>query len=470
MIIKKIKLKNFKCFDNAEFDFSKINLIQGQNGSGKSSLALESVLFCLYGYNENSLRDLIQKGKKSCTVAIQIIKNKNLYNIVRTYPTSLKISINNEWQKLSSNTEGQSLINNVFGDRQLFQKFRLIDNSAGINILEQGKTSLRKTLLSVNEDFLNNIRTNLNNKKSHRQQYNKDNNPGLFTHYPSQTRLSLLNARISDIEPEIRGLYNNFNESNREIRALHSDKGKLENSKSYYKSQRDKVYQNNACPTCDRKLNEEKKNMLLKDYNQRILSINSKLENLQNNILEESEVLEHIRISKDNLEKRRNKLNTLVTKLKSRIKAKAYKYTSKDVLIIKKAIEELDKFHSYFIREWLSSLLPILNSVTEKIGFTVDFIITDKGAFDIELEKDGQKFTYKNLSEGQKLIVSIAFKLAILMEKGESGLITADEGFSSLDQTNLNYVFELFNNFPYQLTCVIHRLEETPKEINKIEL
>ena len=38
MFIKKIGLKNFKCFKEVEMDFSKITLLTGANSSGKSSL------------------------------------------------------------------------------------------------------------------------------------------------------------------------------------------------------------------------------------------------------------------------------------------------------------------------------------------------------------------------------------------------------------------------------------------------
>ena len=48
MFIKKIKLKNFRCFKNEEFSFdNKLVVIEGQNGSGKTSL-LEAIYYACY--------------------------------------------------------------------------------------------------------------------------------------------------------------------------------------------------------------------------------------------------------------------------------------------------------------------------------------------------------------------------------------------------------------------------------------
>ena len=43
MDVRKIRLRNFKCFQNVEIDCAKITLLTGANSSGKSSL-LDSLL------------------------------------------------------------------------------------------------------------------------------------------------------------------------------------------------------------------------------------------------------------------------------------------------------------------------------------------------------------------------------------------------------------------------------------------
>jgi len=162
------------------------------------------------------------------------------------------------------------------------------------------------------------------------------------------------------------------------------------------------------------------------------------------------------------------KLNDLLLKLESRIRQKDYIYTNKDVLLYKKAIEELDLFCNNFIVDWLKNFEPIINNIISKINFKIEFDFNKK--LDLRLIKNNQTYSYKELSTGQKLILSIAFKLAILLEKNETGLIIADEGFSNLDYDNLNYIVELFKDLPFQLIMMLHRYEDIPEGVNVIKL
>lgn len=57
----------------------------------------------------------------------------------------------------------------------------------------------------------------------------------------------------------------------------------------------------------------------------------------------------------------------------------------------------------------------------------------------------------------------MAVKMALLLDKGESGLIISDEGMSSLSKENLHLMFELIREFPFQLLAVVHRYENPPE-------
>ncbi|KKK81951.1 hypothetical protein LCGC14_2808270, partial [marine sediment metagenome] len=145
-------------------------------------------------------------------------------------------------------------------------------------------------------------------------------------------------------------------------------------------------------------------------------------------------------------------------KLENIIERKDYKWTTNDVEIIKQAIKELDNFSSYYITEWIKILEPIINDILTKINFQVSFEINEKGNIDVNLLRNGEVYNYKDLSAGQRLVVSISFQLALLLENTQEGFIIADEGFSNLDIENLKLILELFKNLPFQLLCVIHRL------------
>lgn len=61
MYIKRVKLKNFRCFADRQFEFGdQLTLIQGDNGSGKTSL-LEALYYGCYlrSFRTNTSRDLI---------------------------------------------------------------------------------------------------------------------------------------------------------------------------------------------------------------------------------------------------------------------------------------------------------------------------------------------------------------------------------------------------------------------------
>ena len=161
MYINSIKFKNFKIFTKDEFTFDKINFVKGSNGSGKSTLVLDSLLFGLYGFTtKERLSDLPTRDKsKSCTVEINLNYNKSIYIIRREYPTKLQIKKDKEWMDFKTSKEAQNFIDETFGDRTSFQKFRLIDAyNKEANFLEEGQTTLKKIIFSLSDELFNNIR------------------------------------------------------------------------------------------------------------------------------------------------------------------------------------------------------------------------------------------------------------------------------------------------------------------------
>jgi len=470
MLIKSIKLKNFKNFEKEiTYNFSNLTLVKGKNGSGKTTLALDSFLFCIYGYYNESLFELITKGKMNCYVEIGILHNRNTYKICREYPTKITIYENGEKLAFINNRESQQFLNKLFKNVEYFKKFRMIDNIAGINILEEGKTSLKKTLLSVNQEYFNNIRQRLLDKKREREIYNKDK-AVIYKHYPSDIRLNVLKSNIDTLKGEIKGYNKDILELNNDLDQLHIKQGNLESRKSIIKNQKNKLLEKETCYACGQILIKDNKTKMLNEKNKELIELNELLQNLNNEIINQLDAYNYLKQLTDKRILKKDKLNILKMRLETRLKQKEYKYTNKDVLITKKAIEELDKFYAYYITEWVKILEPIINSITEKIGFKVNFKLDDKGNFAISLQKDNKEYTYKNLSNGQKLILSVAFKIALLLERNEEGLIIADEGFSSLDEENLNHIFTLFQNIPFQLIAIIHRYDNPPEDIKVINL
>ena len=357
MIIKKIKFKFFKMFENNEFFFSLMNFIKGKNGIGKTSLALEPILFCLYGYtSKESLADLATKTKsKSYSVEIDLKHKDKLYRIVRKYPTHLSIYENNEPLTFTNSRDAQEFINKTFGDRLNFMKFRIIDSDVGTNFLEEGQVALKKILFSSSDELFNNIRSKLNDVKHEREIYNKDK-ALVFSYYPSETRLETLEIGILDLQNRLQSIKSKLTPIEQEHIKLTNQKSKESGDLNYWSNKKNTIIQDKKCYACKRGLDEELRKKMLDEITTKIDELEMSIQTLLPEIDKRKDLLETARTGNDQITNRIYKVKSLITKLETRIKQKNYKYTDKDVLIVKKAIEELDKLSSYYITESLKEI------------------------------------------------------------------------------------------------------------------
>jgi DNA repair exonuclease SbcCD ATPase subunit len=140
----KLRLVNFRCYDDKSFDFGDegLVLISAPSGCGKSTI-LFGIYFGLFGYGNK----LQKNGKSSCRVELCY---KNL-NIIRTKKPN-KLIVNDKY----IDDAGQELINKTFGP--IFENIGYISqNAANSFILKSPCEKL---------DFLENISfTNVNLSK-----------------------------------------------------------------------------------------------------------------------------------------------------------------------------------------------------------------------------------------------------------------------------------------------------------------
>jgi len=71
MFLKKIELTNFRNFEKAKFDFSKLNIVSGPNGRGKTNL-LEAIylLSCTKSFRAARNHDLVFWGKEFARIVV----------------------------------------------------------------------------------------------------------------------------------------------------------------------------------------------------------------------------------------------------------------------------------------------------------------------------------------------------------------------------------------------------------------
>jgi energy-coupling factor transporter ATP-binding protein EcfA2 len=472
MIIRRIKLENFKNFIEKEVRLEKTVFIRGKNGSGKSTLALESILFALYGYTaKEALKDLPTRNvANSCLVEVEIEHQNSTFVIIRKYPTKLEVIRDNKEVPFVNAIEAQEYINKTFGDRTHFMKFRIVDAyTKETNFLEEGQTTLKKILFSVSEDLINKMRDKLQVIKRDREQYNKDK-AIVYKCYPSMKRLNVICEAIKKLELQKIEVQTDLRELDTELRNLERSIGQAEETKKTGNVQKTKLTEKKTCYVCGQTISESNQKQLLMETDNKIINATKLLEEKTQDKQITQEIVQGNRQVLETIEPQFVWLNELKMKLQARLKLLEYKYTDKDVLVAKTAIEELDHLSTYYLTESVKILEPIINDVLVKIGFKVQFLINDKDKFSIVLQREGIEYKYKDLSTGQKLILQIAFKLALLLEKGESGIVIADEGMSSLDKENLLHILNIFDNLPFQLFFVIHNVDEVPDTIQIIDL
>ena len=100
----KVRLKNFKCYDDETFDFGDngLALLSGSSGQGKSSI-IHGIYFALFGGGTK----VVSYGKSSCLVELEF----DGLTISRTKRPN-RLIVNDIYEDQA----GQDIINNKFGD------------------------------------------------------------------------------------------------------------------------------------------------------------------------------------------------------------------------------------------------------------------------------------------------------------------------------------------------------------------
>jgi len=475
MIVNYIKYHNFKQFSgDHKFPLQKINLVKGKNGIGKTNLAIGGLEFVLYNYTgkEKLIEQATRGVSKSFWIEIEIQHKSHIYTIKRTYPSKLSIKeddkeIGSKW----TTAEKEKYIQNLFKDITYFKKFRLIDAyDKDTNFLEKGEKEIKKILLSINAEKINKIRQELLDMKRDRDLYNKDR-AVIYTHHPSEKRLKVLEEGLNNLLKKMGELEGKIEH----IENVHYKySGQLSEIKGELKLK--KKYLNNAikypnCYVCKQKIPIETRKGIIRHNKEEIHSLVQKGNSLIPTIKKAKKMLVKGSRIKDKYINHQLKINELIGHLESRLKQKDFKWTNKDVEIVKKSVEHLDSFTSHYLVNRVKVLEPIMNSVLSKINFRINFDVNDKGKFDMVLIDDKEKeWKHYQLSSGQRLLLQIALKFALLIERGEEGLVIGDEGMGSLDNDNLLHVINLVQELPFQLLFILHRFENIPENINVIDL
>lgn len=468
MFLKYLKVKNIRTFSNAEIEFDKTNFITGMNldtndgnGLGKSSLVF-SILTLIGGSSLTSinLSKLIRHNQKEAKIeGIIELNSGEVLEIKRTLKKrgsgSLAVKVNGKNLNCSTSTQYQEEIFSYLENADNFKKFRIIDKDSGINILDFTSGQLRKTLMGMCQDKFDAIRSKLLSRKNEFEKFSISHL--LSAHAPSKKRLKILEGAILSLDNEkLRELNSKINEYNRDRNSIATQRGKYEQIIKIKNSQSYKLKSLSTCPTCFQKVNDSHKNSICSQLNKEIKKVQSQLKEILSKLEIYNDLLLSEEKKKSKIYKEKDKLTSLKYKLETRLKQENYKYTLKDIELAKKAIEEVDRFANYYIIEWVNIIEPIVNSYLEVLGIKFSFNVNEKGNLNPKIDRENETLDYDQLSQGEKIFISVIFKIALLLENNETGLLIADEGFDALSTENLDRIVNLVSNLPIQLIAVTH--------------
>lgn len=467
MEAKFIEFENVRSFVKAKINLVKSNLITGWNydtddgnGVGKSSL-IAALLLLLGGpkLTNINLNKFIRDDEKSGIISGMIQAGEDLLEIERVLKRKgsgkLKLAINGEDQNFKTSKLAQEEIFKYIGSPENFKKFRIIDDSSGINVLDFTSGQLRKTLMGLCQDKFDTLRKKLLDKKNLYEKYNK--NAVLSKHAPSESRLQILSNAIKALDTtEMNKVIGKIQKFQMEKNKLLTERGKHTQDKEIKARQLQKFKTMAQCPNCQQTVSDEYKKPILEDLNKKISEASQKIVGMVDDLKIYDEIVQSEEKKKTKLYGEKQKLNNLKYKLETRISQKEYKYTTKDVEIAKKAIEIIDSFANYYVIQWIKIIEPIVNSYIDRLNMHLNFNIDESGNIEVVVTRNNKKYTYDMLSQGEKIFLSTVFKIALLMEQQETGLMVADEAFNSLSGENLNRILEIISNLPVQLLCISH--------------
>lgn len=154
MIIRKIKIRNFKSHKETNATFNDgITVITGKNGAGKSTI-LEAIHYALFKKNG---KGAIRNGTDSMSVELTFVENGETYVVKRTKNNARTLSSlhkalpNGETEKLAdSNSETDKMVQDIIGiDPELFMNAVYVRQGEISDIISKSPSERKKLITKL---------------------------------------------------------------------------------------------------------------------------------------------------------------------------------------------------------------------------------------------------------------------------------------------------------------------------------
>jgi len=128
---------------------------------------------------------------------------------------------------------------------------------------------------------------------------------------------------------------------------------------------------------------------------------------------------------------------------------------------LKVLYELTNKFEEYVISHTIQNLEALINSYLSYLTDISCKIIYEHsgkaGKILIKIYRNNSEFLFQQLSSGEKMLVSYAFKLAINTFDYKDTILFIDEGLSRLDKNNRNKLLTMLQQAPFnQIFLISH--------------
>ena len=543
---EKVRWKNFLSTGNyfleVQLDRNPTTLIVGENGSGKSTV-LDALCFVLFNrpfrqINKSQLVNSINMG--SAIVEIEFTIQKNKFKIIRGMkPTVFEIYCNGKMLNQDANSvdyqkilEQQILKLNyrsftqvvilgsstfvpfmqlrskdrrevveeildikIFSLMNFLLKHKNKEVGEELNTLEY-ELKLTKEKITMQEQYIQSLKKNKDKIIEEKEHLIFDSNRVLLDEQEKSDKIS---NEIESAQPELDKKDKLLNT----IREFHKMEAQLSNRIDENERQRKFFSENDECPTCTQTIDEELKQVKIKEKTNRIAELKQGILKLEDELkakeTEKSKLNEFAKeIRKKEVEIAKisvsmSGLKRLIEKEKKQIeKYKNGQVSEEDKVKLTRLSERFkiqeeqisklreDKFYVDVARNLLmdtgiktkiiNKYLPIMNKLINGYLTSMDFYVNftlDNSFNETIKSRNRDEFSYSSFSEGEKMRIDLALlftwrAVAKMKNSTNTNLLILDEIFdSSLDTTGTDDFLKILNTFADQNVFVISHKGDT---------
>lgn len=525
MRLKSVTWRNFKSYSNIPTticfdDKSSLNLIMGENGSGKSSIA-EVITFALYGKIENfNTSDIPNRVNKNLYTKIEldcdghdVVIERGLApavfgvkidgnNIDTAGKSNVQTMLEEGYFKLPysvfcntlvlSISEYKSLINLSAADKR-----NIIDKIFGFTVYNNLNKLTKDEIKNVSSKMSENegtIRASNQYREEYTRKIEEINNSSI-----TDDELNELRSRIDEIEEKNKSnleildklktakdeLFSSTNDNGYRYREL---EGKIQSI-----DKKISLIDSGRCPTCGSSLDTDD----FKKERDRLIEDREKYVDEQGMIKSN---LKQIRSKIDAIERKQSSVQeninrTNIIELKSDLK---YKSSIKDRNVdsfielrnkldeklaeinnehrmLSKVLESLNLLSEVFgengIKKYIATrYTPIINKYIDDVLLYMgsNYIVEFDDKFNGNIKLNGYTVKYSTLSTGEKKRIDFACIIAIIkflkLQLGEMNLLFLDELFSNIDINGVGDMVELLKKLSDELNLNIYLIHHAPLE------